>query len=323
MCICGIVIPKTPQVILVAHVLCLAVPGTLILCSGKESCFHYVNGGGMEQLAQFLSQEECESTTVTLMLLGVVEQATRYSVGCEGLLGWWPREVCGIIHIGGFSGDGQTTTMSLSKLANARLQLRKLLKLINSSGWVVDPSPIACAVRSLMVASSEGALSFRATNKLIASSSCRFLQQSVDAKLLLLLKERGFLPLSIALLSSSELRAERGRVLDAFMDVTSSIEATLLSLMFCRSGLVFLRQHLDLSSTIIHAFKGDEVVNEFVPLRYASVLVSKGFFCRLQDVGINLEMHLRVVNATDRLLTSTPCSEELLWVLWELCGLSR
>jgi len=29
------------------------------------------------------------------------------------------------------------------------------------------------------------------------------------------------------------------------------------------------------------------------------------------------------VNAIDRLLTSTPHSEEFLWVLWELCGLSR
>lgn len=46
----------------------------------------------MEQLAQFLSQEVHNSATVSLMLLGVVEQATRYSVGCEGLLGWWPRE---------------------------------------------------------------------------------------------------------------------------------------------------------------------------------------------------------------------------------------
>lgn len=26
------------------------------------------------------------------MILGVVEQATRYSVGCEGFLGWWPHE---------------------------------------------------------------------------------------------------------------------------------------------------------------------------------------------------------------------------------------
>ncbi|XP_021852766.1 protein virilizer homolog [Spinacia oleracea] len=343
----------------------------LILCSGKESCFHYVNGGGMEQLAHFFSQEMLNSATVTLMLLGAMEQATRYSVGCEGLLGWWPREgekvpsgvsegyslllkllmqkqrhdiaalTTYILHrlrfyevasryeyavlsiLGGLSGDGNATTTTLSLLLKAKLQLRKLLKMINSSGWVEDPSPMACAIRSLMVASSEGSLSFKATSKLIASSSCRFLHQKIDAKLLSLLKERGFLPLSVALISSTELRAERGHALEAFLDLTSSIEATILSLMFCRSGLVFLLQHPDLSSTIIRAFKGDDNVTKFIPLRYAYVLVSKGFFCHLQEVGTNLEMHLRVVHAVDRLLTSTPCSEELLWVLWELCGLSR
>lgn len=342
---------------------------SLLLCSGKESCFHYVNGGGMEQLVRFLSQDMQNSATVTLMLLGVFEQATRYSVGCEGLLGWWPREgvnvpsgvsegysqllkllmqkqrrdiaalVAYILHrlrfyevasryeyavlsiLGGLSGDGCATTTTL--LVKAKSQLSKLLKLINSSGWVEDPSPMACAIRSLTVASSDGLLSFKSTSKLIASSSCRFLHQKIDAKLLSLLKERGFLPLSVALISSTELRAERGHALDAFLDVTSSIEATILSLMFCRSGLVFLLQHPDLSSTIIRAFKGDDDVNKFNPLRYAFVLVSKGFFCHLQEVGINLEMHLRVVHAVDRLLTSTPCSEDLLWVLWELCGLSR
>lgn len=67
-------------------------------------------------------------------------------------------------------------------------------------------------------------------------------------------------------------------------------------LTYVLAGLVFLLQHPDLSSTIIHAFKGDDDVNDFIPLRYASVLISKGFFCRLRDIGINLEMHLRVVS---------------------------
>ncbi|XP_048500624.1 protein virilizer homolog isoform X2 [Beta vulgaris subsp. vulgaris] len=325
----------------------------------------------MKQLAHFLSHDMQNSATVTLMLLGVIEQATRYSVGCEGLLGWWPREsedvpssvsegysqllkllmqkqrhdiaalVTYILHrlrvyevasryeyavlsiLGGHSGDGNATTTTLSMLVNAKLQLRKLLKLINSSGWVEDPSPLACAIRSSMMSASEGVSSFKATGKLIASSSCRFLHQEIDAKLLSLMKERGFLPLSVALISLPKLRDERGHALESFLDVTSSIEATILSFMFCRSGLVFLLQHPDLSSTIIHAFKGNDEVIECIPLRYASLLVSKGFFCRLQEVGLNIEMHLRVVNAVGRLLTSTPCSEELLWVLWELCGLSR
>ena len=63
-----------------------------LLCSGRESCFQFVNSGGMEQLAKFFSKDGQNSTTIMLLLLGVVERATRYSVGCEGFLGWWPRE---------------------------------------------------------------------------------------------------------------------------------------------------------------------------------------------------------------------------------------
>ncbi|XP_074317545.1 protein virilizer homolog [Silene latifolia] len=342
----------------------------LIICSGKDSCFYYVNGGGMEQLALLLSKE-LNSSTVTLMLLGVIEQATRYSVGCEGLLGWWPREdetvpssisegynqllklllqkqrhdiaalATYILHrlrfyevacryenavlslLGQFSGVENTNIRTSSILVSAKSQLRKLLKLMNMSGWVDDPSPVAGAFRSLMMGPFDGLLAYKSTSKLIASSNCRFLHQEIDAKLLSLLKERGFLPLSVALISSSELRTEIGHAFEAFMDVTSSIEAVMLSLMFCRTGLIFLLQHPDLTSAMIHAFQDGENVNECIPLRYASVLISKGFFCRLREVGANLEMHLRVVSGLDRLLTSTPSSEEFLWVLWELCDLSR
>lgn len=50
------------------------------------------------------------------------------------------------------------------------------------------------------------------------------------------MQDRGFLSLSTALLSSSILRAERGHVMEIFMDVISSIEAVILSFLFCRSG---------------------------------------------------------------------------------------
>ena len=46
----------------------------------------------MEQLAVFFSKDGQNSTTIMLLLLGVIEWATRYSVGCEAFLGWWPRE---------------------------------------------------------------------------------------------------------------------------------------------------------------------------------------------------------------------------------------
>lgn len=63
-----------------------------LLCSGRESGFQFVSSGGMEQLAVFFSKDWQNSTTIMLLLLGVVERATRYSVGCEAFLGWWPRE---------------------------------------------------------------------------------------------------------------------------------------------------------------------------------------------------------------------------------------
>lgn len=63
-----------------------------LLCSGRKSGFQFVSSGGMEQLALFFSKDGQNSTTIMLLLLGVVERATRYSVGCEAFLGWWPRE---------------------------------------------------------------------------------------------------------------------------------------------------------------------------------------------------------------------------------------
>jgi hypothetical protein len=64
----------------------------LLLCSGRESCFHFVSNGGMEQLAHIFSNEVQNSSAIILLSLGVVEQATRHPIGCEGFLGWWPRE---------------------------------------------------------------------------------------------------------------------------------------------------------------------------------------------------------------------------------------
>lgn len=46
----------------------------------------------MEQIVHLLSSGLQDSTTATLLLLAVIEQATRHSFGCEGFLGWWPRE---------------------------------------------------------------------------------------------------------------------------------------------------------------------------------------------------------------------------------------
>ncbi|MCL7035040.1 hypothetical protein MKW94_011950 [Papaver nudicaule] len=344
----------------------------LLLCSGKESCFQFVNCGGMEQLAGVFCPETKKSTAITLMLLSAVERATRYSIGCEGFLGWWPREdenvpsgysegyshivklllekqqhdvaslATYVLHrlrsyevaskyesavlslLGNASAVGVAKSISLNMLSSAKLQLKKLLKLLNSRGPIEDPSPTALASRSLILGS-EGILSYKATINLIASSNCSFPNWDIDQHLLTLLKERGFLPLSAALLSSTMLRSEKGHAMDIFMDIVSSIEAILLSLLYCRSGLVFLLSQPEVTATLILSLEGLKETNteDCVPLRYASVLLSKGFFCRPQEVGTIAELHLRVVNAIDRLLASVPHSEELLWVLWELCGLSR
>lgn len=57
--------------------------------------------------------------------------------------------------------------------------------------------------------------------------------------------------------------------------------------------------HSQLTATIIQSLKGSVDLNkeECVPLRYASVLISKGFTCSLLEIGINLEVHLRVVGS--------------------------
>lgn len=54
-----------------------------LLCSGRESCFQFVNSGGMQQIEMFFLNDGQDSTTITLLFLGVVERATRYTVGCE------------------------------------------------------------------------------------------------------------------------------------------------------------------------------------------------------------------------------------------------
>ena len=61
-------------------------------------------------------------------------------------------------------------------------------KLINSRGPIEDPSPVACASRSLILGQTEGLLSYKATSSLIASSNCCFSNWDVDLHLLELLK---------------------------------------------------------------------------------------------------------------------------------------
>ncbi|KAL3642732.1 hypothetical protein CASFOL_013547 [Castilleja foliolosa] len=343
-----------------------------LLCSARESCFHFVNYGGMNQLGYIFTYRLQNSTTLTLLLLGVIERATLHSIGCEGFLGWWPREdesmpvgisdgynqllklllenqrhdvaslATYILHrlrfyevacryecivlsiLGDVSGVGRVTKFTTEMLTSATVQLQKLSKLIKLSGPIDDPSPTAVASRFFFLGDT-GLLSYKSTSGLISQSNCGFLNWDIDSHLLSLLKERGFLPLSAALLSSSVLRSETGHAIDSFLDIVSHIEAIILSLLFCRSGLDFLLHDPEVSSTIIHALRGIEDVQkeDLISLRYAYVLMSKGFFIRPKEVGMVVEMHMRALIAIDSLCKLTPNTEEFLWVLWDLCRLSR
>lgn len=62
--------------------------------------------------------------------------------------------------------------------------------LINARGPIDDPSPVACASRSVILGrQTDGSLlSYKATSNLIASSKCQFSDSDIDPHLLSLLK---------------------------------------------------------------------------------------------------------------------------------------
>ncbi|XP_058205314.1 protein virilizer homolog isoform X4 [Rhododendron vialii] len=283
----------------------------LLLCSGSESCFHFVNSGGMEQLGYIITHDVQNSHAITLMVLGVVEQATRHSIGCEGFLGWWPREDESI-PLGTSVGYNELLKLLLQKQPHdvASLATHILHRLRFYEVASRYESSVLSALASL---STSGRVTNATVDKL---TSARFQLKT--------LMERGFFPLSAALLSSIS-QSQMGNAVDIFVDIASYLEAVILSLLFCRSGLIFLLHHPELSTNVILALRGSDGLKkeEPLPLRYASVLISKGFVCQPEEIGLIVEKHLRVVNAIDRLLTSDAHSEEILWVLWELCALSR
>ena len=135
--------------------------------------------------------------------------------------------------------------------------------------------------------------------------------------------------MSAALLSSPILHLASGPAAEILMGIASSIESIILSLLFSRSGLVtilyflnwnnlnldfpetmttysflfpglsFLLSQPEATELIVLSLQDAENVNkaECITLRQAFVLLSKGFFCRPQEVGIITELHLKVVCA--------------------------
>ncbi|XP_066164528.1 protein virilizer homolog isoform X6 [Oryza sativa Japonica Group] len=345
----------------------------LLLCSSKESCFYFVDAGGMEQIINLLCWKTSISPATTLLVLGIVEHATRYVVGCEAFLGWWPRSDDNNIPIGSSVGYCSLLKLLLEKerhdiaclatyvlqrlrfyeilsryesavvnivsnlpseelssdgvnfLSSASIELAELLKMINMCVPIEDPSPVLTARRICKFGHLEGLLSYNLTIGLITSSKYSFLQFDADPYMLSLIQERGFFPLSAALLSSPVLRLASGPAAEILMEIASSIEALVLSLLFCRSGLSFLLGQPEATELILLSLQDGEDMSktECMTLRQAFVLLSKGFFCRPQEVAMITELHLKVGSAANRLLAVPPNSDELLWVLWELCSISR
>ncbi|GJV61165.1 hypothetical protein Tco_1467265 [Tanacetum coccineum] len=117
-----------------------------------------------------------------------------------------------------------------------------LQKLITSSALVEDPSPVASTSRSLILGETDGLLSYKATTRPIALSNYHFSNWDIDSHLLFLLKERGLLPLSVALLSSSKLHSEVGQMGFVY-GFTSLFNPHPFHLFFCRSGMRWVINH--------------------------------------------------------------------------------
>ncbi|CAN6304538.1 unnamed protein product [Urochloa humidicola] len=353
--------------------LVLSLSLVLLLCSSKESCFYFIGSGGMDQIINLLCWKKPKSAATTLLLLGIVEHATRHAFGCEAFLGWWPRTDHNSIPVGSSDGycsllklllekerhdiaslatyvlqrlrfyeilskyesavvkvisdlpDDKLSTDGVQFLISASVELAELSELIIFCGPIEDPSPVATARKIFKSEHLEGLLSYKATIGLITSSKYSFLQFDTDPYLLSLIQERSFFPLSAALLSSPILHLASGPAAEILMGIASSIESIILSLLFCRSGLSFLLSQPEATELIVLSLQDAENMNksECITLRQAFVLLSKGFFCRPQEVGMITELHLKVGSAANRILSVPPNSDELLWVLWELCAISR
>ncbi|KAJ4781842.1 embryo defective 2016 [Rhynchospora pubera] len=345
----------------------------LLLCCSKEGCFHFISNGGMEKIIQLLSLNMQESTFLTLLLVSIIECATRHGIGCEAFLGWWPRgdetiparasvgytlllkllfekqrhdiavmatyvlhrlrfyetlsrfESAVVFVLANPPDYGSITAEGVDSLVAVSSQLSQISKLLNMCGPIEDPTPVGLAKKMLSSGSYDILLSSKATINSIANSKYSFTRFDVDKILLSLIKEGGFFPLAAALLSSPTLRSAGGVVADVFLESATSLESILLSLLLSRSGLTFLLDQAEVTELVVFSLKDVEDLNkaECLTLRQAFVLLSKGFFCHPQDVATITELHVRVVSLVDRLLAAAPNSDELLWLLWELCAISR
>ncbi|CAA6668566.1 unnamed protein product [Spirodela intermedia] len=199
----------------------------------------------------------------------------------------------------------------IHSLVTANSMLKSISKLLNLRVPVEDPSPAALVKSSAQ--GQEELLSYRATVDFISLSKHSL--WDIDAQLLSLVKERGFLPLSAALLSSSILRLGSGSTMEIFMDIAASIELVLLTLLGCRSDMCYL---LNLTSCLYARFNFLLLQPEATAALVSSL---QGF--EDSDKAEYVTIRHAAGITIDRLLSSPPHSEEQLWTLWELCAISR
>ncbi|KAL0346985.1 UNVERIFIED_CONTAM: protein virilizer [Sesamum calycinum] len=194
----------------------------------------------------------------------------------------------------------------------------------NSTGDVGYPHLSQCAVLSVLGGISTGGRVSNFNLDMLASAKAQL------KKLLKLIKLSGPIddPSPMAAASRSFILGDAGQLVytttSGLINLSNcgflnwDIDSYLLS-------LLKVLHDPEISSTIIYALRGMEDVQkeDALSLRYASVLMSKGFFCRPMEVGMIIEVHMKALIAIDSLCKSIPGTEEFLWVLWDLCRLSR
>ncbi|CAM6106109.1 unnamed protein product [Calypogeia fissa] len=159
----------------------------------------------------------------------------------------------------------------------------------------------------------------------IPSTTSIISRRDIDPHLLSVLQERRMLPMLVALLSAPRLRSLHGQATKSCTELVGAIEALLLALLSCRSGLLFLAHDPEVSRNLLASFQRIQELHEkdLPPLRHTIALTTAGFLCDPHDLGGMFQTCLSVISAMDRLLGACQESEESMWALWELCTISR
>jgi hypothetical protein len=110
----------------------------------------------MEQIINLLCWKTPKSAATTLLLLGIVEHATRNGFGCEAFLGWWPQTEHSSIPVG--SSDGYCSLLKLllekerhdiASLATYVLQRLRFYEIL--SKYEVRSTPLLTPYRLIFV----------------------------------------------------------------------------------------------------------------------------------------------------------------------------